>query len=439
MNKKWIKSLIAMLVVSALVVVFWGTRDTQYSEVVAAYPDKGITESQLQERVRTLSTSTSSDTGSQGIDTQHQEDVRIGLSALFESLKQKGILREVPPISKQLKDAIEAKDSATVRQAFQDAVYSPSSRMSEAIPAITVYLGSPDPFVRYLAAEALLRCGDQSGIQTLLNLIQSDGFVPPGETDLRFTAAELLASFNIDSAAGSIRDLYSKTQEAELLRSLASLGVQAAEAGNWKYVPSSLAIENYAKEGSTRFVPQIAETFEQTSDLSVKSAAAWALAQMTGADQYVRYLSEAARPAMERTEKRSLSYDSSTMALKYLGSLRSSQVNRVLEQALESQNPVAVQYAAVNLLFNQPDGSQKAEQVVLRELQSSPRVLGTELTMQIASKLDNPNIRAAAESYAERTDSDLWRYWGVERSNWPVQNWIYDYVVTWNPSTLRNQ
>ena len=119
--------------------------------------------------------------------------------------------------------------------------------------------------------------------------------------------------------------------------------------------------------------------------------------------------------------------------LKYLGSIQSPQAVRVLESALESQNPVAVQYATVNLLFNQPGGSEKAEQVVLRELQNSPLVLGRTLTMQIASKLDNPQIRAATESFAKRTGSDSWRYWGVERADWPIQNWIYDYVITLNP------
>jgi hypothetical protein len=127
-----------------------------------------------------------------------------------------------------------------------------------------------------------------------------------------------------------------------------------------------------------------------------------------------------------------LTYNDSTTAIKYLGSVQSPQAIAVLESSLESQNPVVVQYATVNLLFNQQYVSQKAEQLVIDEFMNSPKILGPELAMQIAAKSSSAKIREAAEFYARRTGSDRWRYWGKERSNWPIENWVYDYVVTLN-------
>lgn len=163
-----------------------------------------------------------------------------------------------------------------------------------------------------------------------------------------------------------------------------------------------------------------------------KIAAAWALAHMTSDEKYINFLSESARPAIESNASEGLTYDNSTEAIKYLGSVQHPQAVSVLESALESQNPVVVQYAAVNLLFNHPNVSKKAEQLVLGEFKSSPKMLGTELAMQIASKSGSAEIHQAAEAYARRTGSDRWRYWGKERSDWPIENWVYDYVVTLN-------
>jgi len=332
-----------------------------------------------------------------------------------------------------LKTAVASSDSGIMLRAFNEAIYGRCAQMSEAIPAIKSYLDSPEPYVRYLAAEALLRVGDQSGIETLLKIVQSDKTVLEGKRDLRLAAATALAAFNVDAATEDVRNLYSNTKEGEALDALVALGGQASEANGWPYISSRLAIESYAKVGATKFVPQITNTFEQTNDPSEKNAAAWALARMAVTDPYVNVLSEAARPAIERMEKGSLSYDDSTMALKYLGSIQSPQAVRVLESALESQNPIAVQYATVNLLFNQPGGSQKAEQLIIREFQTSPQMLGTDLAMRIASKSSNPEVKSAAQTFAQRTGSDRWRYWGVERSEWPIENWAYDYAVTLDP------
>jgi HEAT repeat protein len=430
MNRKWIYAFVAALFLIALVVLLWKNDPPENAPTTSS-------QNQSASRDKVKMPMGGSDpatpvTGSNSIDAEHKENVRKGLEAIVEGLKQMGA-REVPPIADQLKAAVASGDPGTMLRAFNEAIYGRFAQMSEAIPAIKPYLNSPEPYVRYLAAETLLRVGDQSGIEMLLELVQSDDVVSQGTRDLRLAAATALATFSVTKSAENISDLYLKTKEGEALDALVKLGFRPVEADSWPFVSSGLAIEGYAKISSTKFVPQITETFAKDNDPATKNAAAWALARMTRADQYVSYLSEAARPAIERQEKGSLSYDDSTKALKYLGSVQSPQAVKVLEQALDSENPVAVQYATVNLLFNQPGGSQKAEQLVIREFETSPRMLGTDLAMQIASKSDNPQVRAAAQSFAARTASDRWRYWGVERADWPVQNWIYDYTVTLNP------
>ena len=382
-----------------------------------------------------VASSGSSPSGSEEIDEAHKENVRKGLAAIIEGLKQRGMLREVPHVATQLQDAIQTKEDAVIHRTFQDVIYSPLARMNEVIPAIKTYLDSSEPYVRYSAAEALLQAGDHSGVETLLQMVQSDEPIRQGKRDLRISAAHLLAKYGVTFTESAIFDLYQRTSGSGLLSSLSQLRSTSVLDVFKKngYHENMHSIERYGIAGNKAFGMQMETTFEQSNDPATKNAAAWALARMTKKDQYVDFLIKSARPAIERKKTGSLSYDDTTKALKYLGSIQSPQAVRVLESALESQNPVAVQYATVNLLFNQPGGSEKAEQVVLRELQNSPLILGGTLTMQIASKLDNPQIRAAAESFAKRTGSDSWGYWGVERADWPIQNWIYDYVIMLNP------
>lgn len=434
-KRKLIYALASALILIALIISILRQGKEENEPVTA--PEDGIRNEDQSTTTGSLpAPSGESETGSRDIDDVHREEVQMGLEAIFEGLKTMGA-KEVPPVADALRQAIASEDPGAIRRAFNEATYGRFAKMSESIPAMKAYLDSSEPYVRYLAAEALLRIGNRSGIETLIKLIQSDEPVYQDDRDLRFSAAEKLANFNVSIAAETIRDLYSRTKEGKLLQPLASLGVKAQEADSWKYVPSSLAIENYAKEGSMRFVPEIKETFNDPKVPEIyrektKTAAAWALARMTGEEEYLNYLSQAARSAIESKSEVGLTYDGSTEALKYLGSIASPKAVRVLETALESENPVAVQYATVNLLFNQSGGSEKAEQFVLKELRTTPKMLNVDLAMKLASRSDNSEIREAAESYAQRTGSDRWRYWGKERSDWPIENWVYDYVVTLN-------
>ncbi len=96
---------------------------------------------------------------------------------------------------------------------------------------------------------------------------------------------------------------------------------------------------------------------------------------------------------------------------------------------MESRNPVAVQYSVVNSLFNQTAGVVQAKRVVLRELRGEQQKLGRELLLEIAAKLDDSEVSAAGRSFDQRTGEHSWHYYAVERKDWPIYNWIDDYVV----------
>lgn len=441
MKRKWI--LISASVLIAFAGVFSILRQTsRQSEQNLNLQNEEEDRKELITQENRPSSVESPTTEAHRVDESHKKEVQEGLETIFEGLRRMGALQKVSTAMKTLSDAIASGDSRVIHRAFHEVTYGRFVKMSESIPAMKTYLDAPEPYVRYLAAEALLRVGDQGGVETLIDMISNEKPILyklyKESYDLRFTAAAALAKYNVKDAGDSIRDLYAKTKNGELLRSLSELGLKISDTDDLPYFESRLAIERYAKTDSIEHIEKIKETFDDPKVPEIyvektKAAAAWALARMTGNGKYINFLSESARTAIESNAEEGLTYNDSTKAIKYLGSVRSPQAVEVLEAALESQNPIAVQYATVNLLFNQPNGSPKAERLVLDEFRSSPKMLGTELAMQIASKSSSSEIREAAKVYARRTGSDRWRYWGKERSDWPIENWVYDYVVTLNP------
>lgn len=441
MNRKWTYGLAATLILIALVIGLRRMGDApQVNNKAASRSDQSAPQTQAATSPKDAAVSAPTAPSSQPIDAAHKEDVKKGLQAIVEGLKQMGA-KEIPPIAEELKAAVASGDAGIMLRAFNEAIYGRFAQMTEAIPALKAYLQSPDPHVRYLAAETLLRVGDKSGVPMLVDTINSKNAVLNGTTDLRFTAARMLGRYNVIEAAQSLSSLYQSTKDTGVLNAQLHLQKKNASKETIAQVVSSrtpgFVLFNLGLAGLPEGETFARDTFmdpKVPSDYATetKMIAAWALARSSGEAQYVNYLIEAALPAIAASKDQT-SFNPSTEALRYLGSVQTPAARSVLEEALNSQNPTAVQYATVNLLFNQPGGSQKAEQLVLTELQTTPSKLGTDLAMQIASQLNNPAIKAAAQSFDRKTGGDRWRYWGVERSNWPIQNWVYDYAVTLNP------
>jgi HEAT repeat protein len=287
--------------------------------------------------------------------------VKQGLEAIFEGLKQAGA-KEVTPVANRLRDAVDSKDHAKVTYAFHEAIYDTFAKMSVVLPAIREYLAHADPFVRYSAAQALARAGDPAGSPALLAIVRASAPLPEGAQDLRVEAARVLGKFREEAAGHDVVALYKSTSGSGLLTALATLGEKEIipELEQRGFNANEYSVIRYGMIEANSFIPKIAATFTAMGTPEFKNAAAWALARMTGDKSYVNYLADAAQPAIEAApnggEQR---FDQSAAALKYLGSLQDPKAIQTLESALRSQNPVAVQYAVVNLLFNQPDSSER--------------------------------------------------------------------------------
>jgi len=361
--------------------------------------------------------------------TEQQSAMRRFLATFTDGMKKAGI-PVAPAVAEELRKAVATKDHGEISRAFHEAIYGRWQKAAEALPAVRIYLSDPDSFVQYTAARTLYTAGDRSGFQTLLQMVAANEPISEAKQDLRVQAARLLAKFREHAAAGIIVELYSKTKNGELLIGLATLGVRASEASKWPFIASDLAVTNYGKTGAIEFVSQLRSTFASTSDPELKNASAWTLARLTGEQAYVNYLVQTVQTAINANPRNGeLRFDDSAAALRYLGSLQSPVAKQVLERALDSNNPVAVQYAVVNLLFNQPNGSDKAKQVVLRELRGEQSKLGTELMLNVAAQIDDPEIRAAGEAFDQRSGDRSWNLYAVKRRQWPIYNWIDDYVV----------
>lgn len=336
------------------------------------------------------------------------------------------------PTAKELTKAVASHDDGAIVRAFHDAIYDRFSTMSEALPAIRAQLNNSDPFARLQAAKALYTAGDHAGFATLLELVNSQSPITHNEADLRIEAGLVLAKFREKQAATAVFDLYVRTSGGGLFEASATLGAKDTLSIMRKhgYVQSEYAVVRYASLCPPEFIPKIAETFLTGSTPALKNAAAYALARLTGERVYIEYLAHAAQPAIDAKPQVGLSYDDSSKALRYLGSIQQPLAREVLDHALESANPVAVQYAVVNLLFNQPGGSEKARALVLHQFRGVPlRFESWEAVLQIAAKLDDPDVRKAGEAFDQRTSERSWHRYGVERKDWPIYNWIDDEVV----------
>jgi hypothetical protein len=123
-----------------------------------------------------------------------------------------------------------------------------------------------------------------------------------------------------------------------------------------------------------------------------------------------------------------------------LGSIDSPRARAALQSGLQSANAEVVQYSAVNLLYNQSGGYESVKQLLLHELDSAnvkDFKLDEELKWHLATVMaDDPDISQAAKAYSERTQLFDWEYNVQERKSWPIYNWVDNYVVKLNRTTI---
>jgi HEAT repeat protein len=329
-------------------------------------------------------------------------------------------------------DAVATGQHGRIELAFSYSVYGYRGPMEPLLAQIRPLLAHPDPYVRVVAARYLYYVGDASGYVALLAIVQSPD--PVREfgydrdrhhltdeqlgRDLRVEAAAILGKYGQREALPAIDALYALLPDPDVGSALVSLGSRIDAHRDFE----PRRARYYGIVGAREFVPQLVSTFDATSNAEIKRDAAWALARITGEDRWVEFLASVARTALDPSAKGADREVLRRQSLEYLGSLEHPLAHRVLEEALESSSPEAVQWATVNLLVNQVAASEKARQVVLRQLRREHHMLPWELVFDLAAALDDPEISAAAEAF-ERRDGF------PSHHDWPLDNWIHEYVL----------
>jgi hypothetical protein len=243
---------------------------------------------------------------------------------------------------------------------------------------------------------------------------------------------ESVAQFRQYGATQSIYELYQKTKNGNLIADLVTLGSPQGAAATEErgYFSDAASLEFYGQAAARQFLPQINSTFYNTQNPDVKAAAAWDLATMTGNQDAISYLAQQAQLGLNNpAQAGSLNVRN---AVKYLGSITTSQAKQALEAALGSADSMVVQTAAVNLVLNQ-GGSDKVNQMVAAELTGPPNPLGADMALNLAPQLLNdPRVQAAGQTFSRQDGSGAWRRYTVNRANWPVYSWVDSYVMKLN-------
>jgi len=357
-------------------------------------------------------------------------------------------------VSQRLARAVRAGEPGEILRQFNEAIYGRHfAKMSQSLPAIRPYLRDPSPFVRYTAARCLYVAGDRSGYAALVDLVRAPEPVlvrydlprevleaaGTDQEDLRISAATVLGKYRQRESAEAINLLLDRTPGShfELSRALITMGVKLVPSDTARFHAGTWPITNYGLVGARRFVPDVMATFERPHppDLAmnpeIKVVSAWALAELTGEDRWVDQLVTAAREALTPNESGHLDYVKVTTALRYLGCVQRPAAISVLEDALDAPDFSAVEVALVNLLFNQKRGSEKARQLVIRQLRGERARLQMRVLLDVASSFDDPEIEAAGKAF-DRGSQDEWQRTSIEHKNWPIYNWIDDYVIRLN-------
>jgi hypothetical protein len=280
--------------------------------------------------------------------------------------------------------------------------------------------------------------GDPSGGEALIALVKESNASAGIGKDVRISAAETLAQFRIHGATPAIQQLYAKTKNVELLSSLSTLGSDALDEDTYPYVVSPRTLIEYGETNETRFLPQIASTFRNSRKKNLRVSAAWALATMTGNQEAVAYLLDAAQEiasdtvVLDGSEKALDLYTADEQALKCLGTIRTPAAKRVLETALGSRTQLGVTIAFVNLVINQ-GGSDRATQMIVDQLEGRgppKKWLPWDLVLGLAAHMtDNSEVQKAGRDYSRMSQDGSWQLYTVERKGWPIYNWADGYLI----------
>jgi len=338
--------------------------------------------------------------------------------------------------------AVSAGNHGEISRAFHAATYNKRSGLESTRRSLKRYLEHSAPVVRFLAAKNLYVLGDASGYDALIKIIQSSDSALLHKRDLRLWAIDLLRQYREKRATPDIYRFFTQTKSIDAFNALLRLEGKNAPVDPLSAYPDarpypSTTVFSLALKNPLLATELASETFEDPKCPDIyaersRQIAAWALLRAGAGEPYFSYLRDQAEKAISG-DRPPANKDTNQYrkAFEYLASVNGSPVKEVLVRALESSDDRVVQVALVNLIFNHNDLPASRPRLI-SELEQRTISLGSEFTLQLVAALDDPELQRAANEFTKLDSSGQWRMWSVARKEWPIYNWIDDYVVILN-------
>ncbi len=287
-------------------------------------------------------------------------------------------------------------------------------------------LESASPHGRLALAELFLSCAfdvDRAR-STILDIVGSGSPVGTGAAgqkgkDLRISAAEILATHRIAEARESIWSLYERTRDVSILPLSADLGdTRVAGAIRSRYADPGKHKELYKIFGQLRMEDARESMSGIYQNIRARSESgkpkvmvlAWALYRITGEEEYLDLLVE---------------YRNKAEAARYLSGLENPEVRPALESLLYTN--VGQQEKAFLGLYKNHRNSPVLKQYILEwfSMKRPALPMPEEMVFMVASKLDDPEIDAAAIKFSDTTGRSLWRFYNEYRQDWSL-TWLFE-------------
>lgn len=329
-------------------------------------------------------------------------------------------------LEERLRSSLDSGDMDAFRQVANELRHRFQGDPKEVLESLKGDLESAAPGGRLALAELFLSCAfEVNGARSvILDIVGSSSPVVTatggqGRKDLRISAAEVLAAHRISEAKESIWSLYGRTRDVSILPLLADLGddrvagaIRSRYANPGKHkklykIFGQLRMED-ARDSMSGVYQNIRARSESGKPVIIDLS--WALYRITGEAEYLDVLVKSRNKPQ---------------AARYLSGLEGSEVRPALESLLYT-NLGQQEKAFLGLYKNHRD-SPVLKQYILEwfSMKRPALPMPEEMVFMVASKLDDPEIDAAAIKFSDATGRSLWRFYNEYREDWPL-TWLYN-------------
>ena len=314
-----------------------------------------------------------------------------------------------------------------------------SIKREDAVNTARMFLNDKEPIKRVLASDILLRLNAYDQVaDALASVIISnpDEIFNKDNNGAQRIALQLIKQYRVRNALDRIFPVLQQLEKSYKYNSLfvsmnydpivpvikeraEQLGGQLGHLGVLKRIEEKDYIQSY---------------FDNVKNKdALKDIAAWAMLNLGEKEPYLSYLNDRIKEVIDYTPEkgRSSSYHDRLKAFKYLTSIETPEVQKILEQSLKSQNSKVVDYALTNLILRY-ENKDKATEYILNALHDREEVVDRKLLYQLINILDDPIVFSAIEEKNKGYEQNNmeWSYL-VHQKDWSIYNWIHNYTYNY--------